>query len=276
MSNFNRKKKTNKLSRKTEPITNKRNNKVAQTQEQKNVADSYSYYNLPEDHAKIAFRQWLGVLYFGMDHPFVQNVMALSRLGRVEKRFASVWGEDGESLDINQADVRITFMVDSRKDYEILCAHVDSFVDWVQGFINRRGLLIYGDVTEDFGGFELASEVLDALDDWKIPLKFRIGLRKPKDQSKINTPSRSQCWVYFIQSQGLIKIRTTRNVGSRLSSLQTSSPQPLKLLCVIPGDRSKEKQLHDRFAELRESGEWFRLEGELRGYLESLCLEDLG
>lgn len=276
MPNSNRKRKSSKLSQKSKPITLKKNNQATQTQEQRNVADSYSYYNLPEDHAKLAFRQWLGLLYFGMDHPFVQNVMALGRLGRVEKRFASVWGEDGESLDINQSDVRITFMVDNRKDYEILCAHVDSFVDWVQEFITSRGLLICDDMSADFGNFELASEVMYALGRWAIPLRFRVGLRKPKDQSKINTPSRSQDWVYFIRSEDKVKIGTTRNVGSRLSSLQTGSPDPLKLLCVIPGDRSKEKQLHERFASLRDSGEWFWLEGELKEYLETLCMEDLG
>lgn len=83
-------------------------------------------------------------------------------------------------------------------------------------------------------------------------------------------------WIYFIRSQGFVKIGITGNVNSRLAQLQTASAHVLELLAVIPGSRAKEAMLHRKFAHLRASGEWFRLEGTLQQYLQALLfVEDL-
>jgi hypothetical protein len=66
-------------------------------------------------------------------------------------------------------------------------------------------------------------------------------------------------FVYFIQAGigGPIKIGIARSVANRLKSLQTSHPEPLTVLAVMPSGPSVERALHDRFAANRLRGEWF-------------------
>lgn len=74
-------------------------------------------------------------------------------------------------------------------------------------------------------------------------------------------PQTAKSYVYFVQGQltGLIKIGfTEQDVNSRISSMQTGSPDRLKLLGMLPGSRVAEVKLHRRFAEDRDHGEWFR------------------
>jgi hypothetical protein len=71
--------------------------------------------------------------------------------------------------------------------------------------------------------------------------------------------------VYFIEAlgTGLVKIGFTRSLSSRLNSLRTSCPVPIRLLWSVPGDVIDEKRFHERFASLRKRGEWFELTGVL-------------
>ena len=65
--------------------------------------------------------------------------------------------------------------------------------------------------------------------------------------------------VYLIQGElsQLIKIGFTIDVKKRLRALEQSEPLALlKEIKDVP--RSYEKELHQRFSELRERGEWFR------------------
>lgn len=66
--------------------------------------------------------------------------------------------------------------------------------------------------------------------------------------------------IYFIQIglSGPIKIGyTAGSVDKRLASLQTSHPEPLRVLASIEGNRDVETDLHARFARYRKKGEWF-------------------
>jgi hypothetical protein len=68
-------------------------------------------------------------------------------------------------------------------------------------------------------------------------------------------------YVYFIQGgRGPIKIGYTRtlDVERRVAQLQTGCAYKLRILCVIAGSRSDERELHDMFAWDRMEGEWFR------------------
>lgn len=68
--------------------------------------------------------------------------------------------------------------------------------------------------------------------------------------------------IYFIQDQtaNLIKVGFTGgdSADDRMKALQTGSPVGLVLLLTLPGERSVETQLHQRFAAARVHGEWFR------------------
>ena len=76
--------------------------------------------------------------------------------------------------------------------------------------------------------------------------------------------------IYFIQAgSGEIKIGyTTQSGKARLKGLQTASPTKLMLLCETIGTARLEKQLHERFAHLRLTGEWFKSAPELLEFIE--------
>lgn len=75
-------------------------------------------------------------------------------------------------------------------------------------------------------------------------------------------------FVYFAEVNGSVKIGFAVNVRTRLSSLQTASRAPLRLLGTVPGSAEVESFLHWQFRALRERGEWFRLADELRDFIE--------
>ena len=85
-------------------------------------------------------------------------------------------------------------------------------------------------------------------------------------------PSGGQSFVSFAQAGpgGAVKIGCSGDVAARIAALQTGNAAPLRLLAVIPGGRTMEYTLHDRFSHCRVSGEWFRVEAGLRALIEEL------
>lgn len=75
--------------------------------------------------------------------------------------------------------------------------------------------------------------------------------------------------VYFVRSGDLVKIGHSLNVTKRLSALQIGSPVPLELWHVVKGQRSLEKELHERFSADRAHGEWFRVSPAITEYVEA-------
>jgi hypothetical protein len=67
-------------------------------------------------------------------------------------------------------------------------------------------------------------------------------------------------YVYFVQvgDDGPIKIGTAMRPQKRLMGLQGANPKKLHLRAFIQGGRREERVLHDRFADGRIRGEWFR------------------
>jgi hypothetical protein len=82
--------------------------------------------------------------------------------------------------------------------------------------------------------------------------------------------------VYFIQAgaRGPIKIGLTSDVRRRLFSLQTASPQPLRLLGGIPGGQGLERALHRELAAHHIKGEWFRPAPEVRRFAHLAAVID--
>lgn len=79
--------------------------------------------------------------------------------------------------------------------------------------------------------------------------------------------------VYFIRnSRGSIKIGSSMSVEDRLHQLETGAGERLDLLAAAPGSFGAERELHARFAGLREHGEWFSPGPELLAYIEQLQL----
>jgi hypothetical protein len=70
---------------------------------------------------------------------------------------------------------------------------------------------------------------------------------------------------------GLIKIGRTRDVSARIKALQTGAGIKLSTLAIIVGDI--EKELHQRFADLRVFGEWFRDDGRIEEFASAFGSE---
>lgn len=75
--------------------------------------------------------------------------------------------------------------------------------------------------------------------------------------------------IYFIrnESAGLIKIGFSRSPRTRRSNLQSAAGVKLEIIGVMRGARKAEAVLHERFAEDRVRGEWFRASEALERFI---------
>lgn len=76
--------------------------------------------------------------------------------------------------------------------------------------------------------------------------------------------------VYFAEAGNRVKIGFSKRVSARLVQLQTGSAVPIRLIGTMPGGRTAERRLHDQFAHLRISGEWFQGAPELLEHVGAL------
>jgi len=80
-----------------------------------------------------------------------------------------------------------------------------------------------------------------------------------KKNSKTNE-SIVKGYVYFIRSEisGLVKIGKTNDINTRIKKL-SKEHGPLELLGFIESEKAikREKEIHEKFSELRVHGEWF-------------------
>lgn len=127
-------------------------------------------------------------------------------------------------------------------------------------------------------------EMFAGLDERMIDyLKARLS-EKPELRSTLCTAARYRALhqrgprprvsehVYFIEAStsGLIKIGCAGDPQARLASLQTGSPEPLRLLATEAGGQPGERVLHRRFAASRSHGEWFRPTADLMAHIEAV------
>ena len=81
-------------------------------------------------------------------------------------------------------------------------------------------------------------------------------------------------FVYFIETHDgkFVKIGFSTRVFSRFSELGTLRPSDyaLRLIGCFPASQSTEKWLHQKFAEFRDNGEWFRSSEELRTFIATI------
>jgi hypothetical protein len=80
--------------------------------------------------------------------------------------------------------------------------------------------------------------------------------------------------IYFIRASNSKRVKigfTEGDPQSRLSILQTGSPEPLVLIGSVPGTRQDECRLHERLRALNIGGEWFEENKELMDYIGSRC-----
>lgn len=87
------------------------------------------------------------------------------------------------------------------------------------------------------------------------------------DQLAVERRLEPRSVVYFIRMGDLIKIGFTSDLKKRVQGLSLTMGH---VVATIPGASYLEAQLHERFAKLREHGEWFRAEPELLDYIASI------
>jgi Meiotically up-regulated gene 113 len=105
-----------------------------------------------------------------------------------------------------------------------------------------------------FGKDQLLKEIAD------IEATRSAGISVPTFKPPTTKASRRQLYIYIIGGPGAdspVKIGITARVEDRLRDLQTGHPYPLKILAKCPGDQDQEAALHQRFKNLRITGEWF-------------------
>lgn len=96
----------------------------------------------------------------------------------------------------------------------------------------------------------------------------RLMERQAAKAAARNHPDRRER-VYFIRAQtlGLIKIGVAGDLDKRLAGLQCGSPDKLEVIGTIVGENKLERELHKRFAHLRQHGEWFSPGEDLLAYI---------
>lgn len=107
--------------------------------------------------------------------------------------------------------------------------------------------------------------------------------RRPKDfagaerelpPAKVKPARPKSGFVYFMRigGRGPVKIGYAASIKKRFSSHKVSSPTDPVLLAAMPGTMKTERQLHERFCELRlpKRREWFKLQGDLKTFIGAL------
>ena len=78
-------------------------------------------------------------------------------------------------------------------------------------------------------------------------------------------------WTYFIRHGDLIKIGFSIRPERRIAQIASTDKLPnLATLAIVPADIAGEYETHQRFAHLREHGEWFRAEPDLLGFIAGM------
>jgi hypothetical protein len=84
-------------------------------------------------------------------------------------------------------------------------------------------------------------------------------------------------WVYYIQwdnDPGFVKIGYSSSPKDRIPGFLTGSPRKLKVLRLEPVASAQEEfERHQKFNQYQHKREWFRYEGQLKEYIDSLSVE---
>jgi hypothetical protein len=78
--------------------------------------------------------------------------------------------------------------------------------------------------------------------------------------------------IYFIATETMTKVKigyTDSDIMARLKAIQIHSPVLLKLVKLLKGDQRDEMELHKRFTDYRDHGEWFCIKGDLSEFLKN-------
>lgn len=78
---------------------------------------------------------------------------------------------------------------------------------------------------------------------------------------------RKRGFVYFIRAGDKVKIGFSAKPFMRLSAIQTSHHEDLRIMAYIPGTLKFERRLHQMFRALHVRGEWFQFSPEITEFI---------
>ena len=110
------------------------------------------------------------------------------------------------------------------------------------------------------------------LDSFDWSYKMGVYYDVHPDSPASSLPAMDGPCVYFMEAVGLdrVKIGYTEWIQSRVSSMGSDCPYPIRLAAYIPGaDRKMERSLHRQFAKCRARGEWFEYTAEIANFIKS-------
>ncbi len=157
--------------------------------------------------------------------------------------------------------------------------------------MRRAASLISAAVGGPLWAWELVGEALEAAiaSDALLQAEFNRGVREERERQvniRANASLRADrkfrsapCSVYLMESEGRLKIGMSQDPKGRARTLSTGSGQEVRLVAEhrysSRGEASRaESELHERFADYRLLGEWFRDVPEIRsGFLVAPVVE---
>jgi hypothetical protein len=97
--------------------------------------------------------------------------------------------------------------------------------------------------------------------------------RELKHRTTLEQLRRERAIVYYLRrGDGLIKIGTTHRARSRFSTL-AKEHGPLQVLLTHSGGYERERELHEKFADLAAGGEWFIARKRLTDWIKRCRLD---
>ncbi len=138
---------------------------------------------------------------------------------------------------------------------------------------------------EDDPGYLSALLAIQEMRDWGVEVTLPIArrcvlthmyreseqARYRQDQAQRKLAKHHPPIVYYMRLGTLVKIGFTENLTQRLDAIH-----PQELMVTEPGGVERERERHQEFANLREHGEWFRLEPPLMEHIEAVRREAAG
>lgn len=116
----------------------------------------------------------------------------------------------------------------------------------------------------------LAASVLDFGD--PVPGEKRESFTPTTERPPYPPPlpgkERKTTTLYIMKCGKSIKIGRGNDPELRRDTLQIGCPHPIKILAVFENRGAEEKPLHRRFDPHRGIGEWFRIEGAVKEWIE--------
>lgn len=106
--------------------------------------------------------------------------------------------------------------------------------------------------------------------EFPVTQRVRRGGDSPEPITRDYVAIHQECYIYAIRDMDYVKIGRTADVPGRFRDLQAFNPRPLELMVSVRSYDNRERMIHQKFDHLRASGEWFRLDDELRDFISML------